>query len=120
MFNYCYELENINLKSFNTSNVQYMYAMFSSCTKVKKLDLSNFNTSKLTDSAHMFSSCNNLETIYVSNNFTTSLITSSDYMFANNTKLVGGAGTTFDSSHRDKEYARIDGGTSNPGYFTRK
>ncbi len=34
--------------------------------------------------------------------------------------LVGGAGTKYDSTNIDKTYARIDGGTSNPGYFTSK
>ena len=34
------------------------------------------------------------------------------------TLLVGGLGTTYNSSYVDKTYARIDGGTSRPGYFT--
>ena len=34
------------------------------------------------------------------------------------TLLVGGLGTTYNSSYVDKTYARIDGGRSNPGYFT--
>ena len=29
-------------------------------------------------------------------------------------------GTTYDANHTDKTYARIDGGVSNPGYFTAK
>ena len=33
---------------------------------------------------------------------------------------MGGAGTSFDGSHTDYAYARIDGGTANPGYFTAK
>lgn len=33
-------------------------------------------------------------------------------------KLSGGQGTSYDSVHMDKAYARIDGGTENPGYFT--
>jgi len=41
-------------------------------------------------------------------------------MFRGCTKLVGGAGTKYNSSYVDKTYARIDGGTSNPGYFTAK
>ena len=39
-------------------------------------------------------------------------------MFSNCHSLVGGAGTAYDSNHSDKEYARIDGGTNAPGYFT--
>jgi hypothetical protein len=34
--------------------------------------------------------------------------------------LVGGKGTTYDANHIDKTYAHIDGGPSNPGYFTDK
>ena len=39
-------------------------------------------------------------------------------MFNGDTKLVGGMGTTYSSSHIDHAYAHIDGGTANPGYFT--
>ena len=41
-------------------------------------------------------------------------------MFIDSSNLVGGAGTTYNSSFVDKTYARIDGGTSSPGYFTLK
>jgi len=35
--------------------------------------------------------------------------------------LVGGKGTAYSSSNpKDKTYAHIDGGTSNPGYFSKK
>ena len=39
-------------------------------------------------------------------------------MFYGCSNLVGGQGTHFDSNHTNKEYARIDGGTGNPGYLT--
>ena len=41
-------------------------------------------------------------------------------MFKNCTSLVGGQGTVYNSSKINKTYARIDGGTSSPGYFTGK
>ena len=41
-------------------------------------------------------------------------------MFTNCFNLVGGKGTTYDANHIDKAYAHIDGGPSNPGYFTAK
>lgn len=41
-------------------------------------------------------------------------------MFKEATNLVGGSGTKYNSSYADKTYAHIDGGTSNPGYFTAK
>ena len=41
-------------------------------------------------------------------------------MFSFCENVVGGAGTTFDWGHTEGEYARIDGGPDNPGYFTYK
>jgi surface protein len=42
-------------------------------------------------------------------------------MFEGCENLVGGQGTAYnDSNPKDKTYARIDGGTSNPGYLTLK
>ena len=36
------------------------------------------------------------------------------------TSLVGGMGTTYDANHVGADYAHIDGGPDNPGYFTRR
>ena len=58
--------------------------------------------------------------IYVGNYWSVDNVSESDYMFYNCSNLVGGAGTVFDSEHIDALYARVDGGTSNPGYFTLK
>ena len=107
----------LDLSNFDTSNVTNMRYMFYS-SQVKILDLSNFDTSKVTDMQYMFERATNLKTIYVSNKFNTNKVTSSNSMFYNCTNLVGGAGTKYNSSYVDKTYARIDGGTSNPGYFT--
>ena len=109
----------LDISSFNTSNVIDMGWMFG-YTKIITLDLSSFNTSNVTNMGWMFYSNTNLKTIYASDKFNTNVVTSSTNMFYNTTKLVGGAGTTYNSSYVDKTYARIDGGTSNPGYFTRK
>ena len=70
----------------------------------------------------MFQYCNNLQTIYVSENFVTTAVTNSTSMFGGCSKLMGGAGTAYNSSNPiDKTYARIDDPTNgNPGYFTRK
>ena len=109
----------IGLNKLNTSKVVNMYGMFWN-TKVTTLDLSNFNTSNVTDMSKMFYNNKKLTTIYVSNNFVTSKVTNSTNMFKDSTKLVGGFGTIYSSSKIDKTYAHIDGGTSNPGYFTSK
>ena len=67
----------------------------------------------------MFYYCSKLQTIYVGNGWSTAAVTSSTNMFYNCRRLVGGQGTTYsDSNPWDKTYAHIDGGPSNPGYFT--
>jgi hypothetical protein len=69
---------------------------------------------------YMFYGCRNLTTIYAGSGWSTNAVTSSTDMFKNCTNLVGGKGTTYDANHVDKTYAHIDGGPSNPGYFTAK
>ena len=115
---YSADIISLDLSNFDTSDVTDMAGMFAS-TKVTKLDLTSFDTSNVTYMNSMFEYCNNLTTIYVSVNFDTSNVTSDSNMFKNSTKLVGGSGTKYDSSHVDKEYARIDT-AENPGYFTKK
>ena len=121
MSNMFYESQatTLDLSNFDTSKVTNMNWMFSG-SQATILDVSNFDTSKVIDMGYMFYRSTYLKTIYVSNKFNTDKVTSSTYMFNGCTKLVGGAGTTYDSNHVDKEYARIDGGTSNPGYFTER
>ena len=109
----------IDVSNFNTSNVTNMNGMFSN-SQATTLDVSNFDTSKVTNMSGMFQHSSNLKTIYVSSKFVTTAVTSSTNMFYNCTKLIGGAGTKYNGSYDDKTYARIDGGTSNPGYFTAK
>ena len=108
------------VKYLNTSEVTKMVDMFSLCNKITVLDLSHFNTSQVTNMGAMFYGCTNLRTIYVGSGWTTASVIYSDAMFKHCASLVGGKGTTYDANHVDDEYAHIDGGTSNPGYFTDK
>ena len=109
----------LDVSNFDTSKVTNMRSMFSG-SQATTLDVSNFDTSKVTDMSKMFYNSTKLKTIYASNKFNTDAVTSSIEMFTHSTNLVGGSGTTYNSSYTDKTYARIDGGTSNPGYFTSK
>ncbi len=148
MFNYCRALTSLDLSSFNTSAVTIMNAMLSNCNALTSLDVSSFNTSSVTDMGNMFKdcqvltsldlssfntsrvmnmngmfrNCKVLATIYASANFVVAQVTDSLSMFGGmSTNLVGGSGTVWSSSNPiDKTYAHIDGGTSNPGYFTAK
>ena len=120
MFIRCDALETLDISSFNTGNVTTMESMFSSCAVLKTLDISHFDFSKVTRADHMFQFDHALETIYCNTDFNdlTSL-ENSDAMFGGCFALVGGNGTTWDTSlPKDKTYARPDGGASAPGYFT--
>ena len=107
----------LDVSHFDTSKVTNMSNMFQG-SQVTTLDLSSFDTSNVTNIGYMFRSATNLKTIYVSNKFNTGNVTNSSGMFTGSTNLVGGKGTKYNSSYVDKTYARIDSGTSNPGYFT--
>ena len=120
MFAESSSLTSLDLSGWNTENVTNMENMFSNCSGLTSLDLSGWNTGKVTEIGSLFYDCNNLETIYAGDGWNIENASSSTDMFFNCTNLVGGSGTAFNSSHTDATYARIDGGTSKPGYFTAK
>ena len=91
--------------------------MFHAIRLLVELDVSSFDTHNVTDMKRMFCECNNLGKIYASGNFYVDAVSDSSLMFDNDTALVGGNGTAYDSGHTDKTYARVDT-ASTPGYFT--
>ena len=119
MFCYCIKLTSLDLSHFNTAKVTKMYGMFDGCSGLTTLDLSGFNPPRMAETSSMFAYCTNLRTIY-GRNWDTSIVSNSLNMFYRCNSLVGGQGTTYDPNHIDKTYAHIDGGPSNPGYFTEK
>ena len=110
------------LENIYTDNITDMYAMFDYCLKLKTLDLSSFNTAKVTNMNIMFQNCESLTTIFVGDSWSTKSLDRNitQYLFTNCKKLVGGSGTVFNSTKIDYTYAKVDGGTSSPGYFTLK
>ena len=123
MFSRCQALKELDVSKFDTSKVIDMEYMFSRCEALTKLDVSNFNTSEVANMGHMFEECTKLKTIYASKNFNTDNITMIEAgkdVFKHCIQLEGGKGTKYDASHIGKEYARIDGVESKPGYFTQK
>ena len=118
MFQYCSALESLDLRGFDASNMTDLDGMFRGCTALTNLDLSSFNTRNVEDMGFMFYICQNLKTIYVSDKWSTANVVVSANMFKECNNLVGGMGTKYNASYVDKTYARIDGGTSSPGYFT--
>ena len=119
MFRGCTKLTEVkNISSWDTKNVEDMEFLFRDCPSLVSLALSGWNTASVTDMSHMFLSCVRLASVYVGSGWNTDNASSSGKMFELCKNLKGGQGTSYDSAHTDKAYARIDGGAENPGYFT--
>ena len=123
MFAQCTALKDVNLTGFDTSSVKNMANMFDNCNQLTVLDISSFTKDKLTNASIMFYGCVKLQTIYANNEFdlsdstiNTANIFGMGYGSAN--YLKGGKGTAWSNAHTTGEYARVDGGTTRPGYFT--
>ena len=143
MFDGCSSLESLDIKDWDTSSVIVIAEMFGGCSSLKELDLSGWNTPNLSMAFAAFAGCSNLETLDISNFSGTnvvgqfmfdgdnSLVTvfgsnnltfSPDIvMFSGANNIVGGRGSSIqDIGENTSNYAHIDGGPSNPGYFTEK
>ena len=121
MFSMCSSLTSLDLSTFNTSNVTNMNGMFLGCNKLQELDLTSFDVSNVTDMQMMFGSCFELKTIYCEEDWSQVVPADNMYvMFSGCNKLVGSRGTKFDNNYTNGTYARPDGGTKAPGYFTKK
>ena len=143
MFSNCQNLAYVDVSKFNTENVTNMSWMFASCGKLSSLDVSHFNTEKVTNMEGMFSNlnvtsldlssfktatvtnmgrmffnCKSLNTIYATTDFIAP--SNSEKMFYSCNRLKGEKDTNHSGSKVHGEYARIDGGTDNPGYFSVK
>ena len=106
------------LENINWSNVTDVSYMFADDTKLPSIDLRKMNlTGKNCD--YMFQNCSALKTIYCDDDYTSTL-SSATLMFYGCSSLQGHRGTTYSSAHTDASYARPDGGTYAPGYFTGK
>ena len=120
MFDGCRSLPSIDLSDFSTASATRMYGMFEDCHGLTRLDLSTFNTANVSDMTRMFLYCDHLQTIYVGDEWSHVSLLYSGRMFTGCNSLVGGQGTTYDEGHVNADYAHIDGGPSNPGYFTKR
>ena len=119
MFNRCRSLTYLDLSNFDTKKVTTMYYMFNECTSLKILDLSSFETPNVKNFQYTFFGCSNLESIYAGN-WSGASKEYDTYMFAGCTKIKGSEGTTYVDQFKAFTYAHIDGGPSNPGYFSEK
>ena len=124
MFLGCSSLTNFGfLTYFNTAKVAEMQYMFKRVSAAETLDLSSFDTKNVIAMKEMFRECSELRTIYISSGWSTDKVTSTNNftnMFLDCTKIRGMQGTTYNASYVDKTYARLDEGTSKPGYLSTK
>ena len=121
MFDGCSKLKKLDMSKFNTQNVTNFQCLFMNCAELTTLDLSTFNTAQVEHMGQVFEGCSNLKTIYVDKDkWTTSAVTFGPRTFDGCTSLIGGAGTAYNAEQIDYTYARIDGGSGNPGYLTDK
>ena len=114
------EFTTIDLSGLDSSKVTNMEYMFNECGHLVELDLSSFDTSSVTSISNMFNYAGNLVNVYVSDTWDVSNADNND-VFEQNYSIVGQNGTTYCSDYDcDDDWARVDGGPSNPGYFSIK
>lgn len=120
LFEDCSSLKNLDLSGFKIDNVQGLNFMFGGCSSLENLDLSGFKTDSVKITYRMFYNCDRLSTICVSDLWNMSNVEEAEDMFYGCSRIVGGMGTTYDPNHTGIDYAHIDEGSGNPGYFTYK
>lgn len=106
------------LEHINTKTMTSLRFLFSFMSALQKIDLTAMDLSPVTETWNMFYGCTNLTTIYCTQDLSGLSAAASEYMFFNCEKLVGGQGTVYDEAHINSEYAHLDGGEGNPGYFS--
>ena len=67
LFSSCSNLTNINIKDWDTSNIESMDGMFYGCKNLTSLDLSGWNTPKLKSIGYMFYNCTALTKLDIRN-----------------------------------------------------
>ena len=118
-------LTRADFSNVGANNVTDCNSVFKGSYALEVVDLSGL-AGTVEDSGFMFGNMTatapnmGVRTIYATEELNFADATSSNNMFRSCVDLVGGAGTVYDANYRDKTYAHIDGGVSNPGYFTNK
>ena len=120
MFSNCPSLKSIDVSSLNTNSATNMERMFFNDLSLTSLDVSSFKTDLVKNMSGMFGNCINLQTIYVSDKWNTKNIAQKVDMFSNCANLHGSKGTQCNAIQYTAEFAKIDGGESNPGLLTKK
>lgn len=97
MFYFNFALEKLDVSKFDTSRVKDMSAMFDNLTALKELDITNFNTSNVETMQYMFYNLNKVKTLDVSH-FDTRNVKNMEGVFAWMTSLESLNLTNFNTS----------------------
>jgi surface protein len=125
MFKNCLSLTTIDLSGFDTKNVEYMGDLFSGCINLTTIFASDKWTTKKAEAVNI----KEVEILNLEEEVEKKTIAESglENLFQYCFKLCGSKGTKFVvfddkwSEHvAEYKYAKIDGGVSAPGVFTRK
>ena len=98
MFAFCSSLTSLDLRGFNTQNVESMAHMFTNCTGLTNINLQGFNTQNATDISYMFYNCSGLTNIDVSS-FNTSKVENIRDLFAGCSSLTSIDLSNFDTKN---------------------
>lgn len=117
-------LTRADFSQVGASGITDCYSAFKGSYALETVDLSGL-AGTVEDSAFMFGNMTatapnmGVRTIYATEDLDFRSASASNNMFRSCVDLVGGAGTVYSDSHKDKEYARIDTGSLGyTGYFT--
>ena len=98
MFKYCKDLTSLNLSNFDTRNVTNMPRMFEYLTSLTTLNLSNFNTENVMDMRDMFGSMHVLTNLNIAS-FRTSRVRDMSGMFYSQYQIQSLDTSRFDTSN---------------------
>ena len=98
MFNFNLALEKLDVSHFDTRRVKSMYAMFDNLTSLKELDVTNFDTSNVETMQYMFYNLNKVKKLDLSH-FNTENVKSMEGMFAHMVSLESLDLSHFDTSN---------------------
>jgi surface protein len=87
MFSNCSNIINIDLSSFDSSNVTHMNYMFSECYNLNEINLTNLKAYNVIDMNHMFNKCHEFTKLEFPLSFSTQKITDMSFMFQECQKL---------------------------------
>lgn len=106
------------LQYINTKTMTSLDGLFNNMKALPKVDLTGMDLSPVTKTLYMFHGCESLTTIYCTQDLSGISGSNSSLMFYGCVNLVGCAGTTYNKSLLNSEYAHVDEGEGNPGYFS--